>query len=102
MQERRLELVVHLQQVKLARDCVDLFDLVGANGEAGVSWLAVELRLAAVGNQMDFQPGSDRPVVNVHQVVLTVYAATDLGERSGEPRSLSVAKIIQRHRAGLL
>ena len=51
---------------------------------------------------MDFQPGSDRPVVNVHQIVLTVYAATDLGERSGEPRSLSVAKIIQRHRAGLL
>ena len=51
------------QQLKVAGDPVDLFGVVRPNRQTCVRGLTMEFSLAAVGDQMDFQPGIDRFVV---------------------------------------
>ncbi len=66
----------------MSGDRIDLFSVVGANGEARSRWLAVELGPAAVGDEVRFKTGLRGLLQDRHQFVFRVHSAADFSNLS--------------------
>jgi len=81
--------------LQVASDLVDLLGLVRPNCQTRVRGLSMELGLAAVRDEVNFEPGLQCLVMDCHQFLFAVHSATDFGKRSGKPFPLSIREIVK-------